>query len=36
MQLKKIVTLKVRLGDGEDVNPGRALVSGRGKIRAEG
>jgi hypothetical protein len=29
----KIVTLKVRLGDGEHVNP-HALVSGGGKIRA--
>jgi hypothetical protein len=29
----KIVTLKVRLGDGEHVNPGRALVSRGGKVR---
>jgi hypothetical protein len=30
----KIVTLKVRLGDGEHVNPGMHLFQEGGKIRA--
>jgi len=30
----KIVTRKVRLGDGEHVNPGMHLFGGGGKIRA--
>jgi hypothetical protein len=31
----KIVTLKVRLGDGEHVNPSVHLFGGGGKVRAE-
>jgi hypothetical protein len=30
----KIVTLKVRLGDGEHVNPGTHLFGGGGQVRA--